>query len=122
MNIINELMKEVVKFAAERDLDLKFITMLIDYLLSVIEVDIEIQEEVETYINNVRLVNTMIVLLGITTDYSDKERKAYDNNLLIKLLDQPERLINYKKLKVSIYNSYHEDKVNLFEDYRKEVM
>lgn len=115
-------MRDVIKFAADRDLDLKYITLLIDYLLAVVDIDIEDNEEVETYINNVRTANQLILLLGSTTDYSDTERKAYNNDLLVALLDQPERLEKYRNLKLSIYNSHHADKLETFEEYRKEVM
>ena len=41
-------------------------------------------------------------MLGLLTDFDDKQRMAYDNELLIKMLEEPSRLIKYKQFKLAI--------------------
>ena len=71
MHLVNLLVRDVVQFAAERELDLKFVIKLIDYRLASIGINIEDSTEVETYINNVRLLNNTFLLLGLATDFTD---------------------------------------------------
>lgn len=117
MNLINLLVKDIVPFAANKNLDLHFIIKLIDYRLASININTDNEIEVETYINNIRILNTLILLLGLLTEFDDKERKAYDNELLIQMLEQPSRLIKYKEYKLSVIKNKFKDDINLFEEY-----
>lgn len=117
MNLINVLVKDIIPFAAHKNLDLHFITRLIDYRLSSVSVDINSDIEVETYISNMRILNSLFTLLGLGTNYTDKQRKAYDNNLLIEILDNPSRLEGYQKFKMSIINEHCKDELLLYEEY-----
>ena len=117
MTLINLLVKDVIPFAADKELDLAFIIKLIDYRLASIGIDISNETEVETYINNVRILNNLFLLLGLATNLSDQQRKAYDNDLLIQTMDQPERLLKYKDFKLSVIKDQFVDDVELFEEY-----
>lgn len=117
MNLINLLVKDVVPFAANKNLDLHFIIKLIDYRLASININTDSEIEVETYINNIRILNTLILLLGLLTEFDDKERKAYDNELLIQMLEQPSRLIKYKEYKLSVIKNRFSADIDLFEEY-----
>lgn len=117
MNLVNLLVKDIVKFAAEHELDLCFVVKLIDYRLASISIDINNETEVETYINNVRILNNLFLLLGLATEFNDTQRKAYNNDLLMDTLDQPDRLIKYKSFKVSVIKDKFADDVDLFEEY-----
>lgn len=121
MQLVNLLVKDIIPFAAERNLDLCFVIKLIDYRLSKIEINVKNNSEVETYINNVRILNSVFLLLGLATDFSDKERKAYQNELLIPMLDDPERLIKYKKFKLEVIKTKFADDIKLFDEYIEEV-
>ena len=57
MNLVNLLFADVVKFLAEKDQDLVFIIKFIDYMFSTSEVNIEQEAEVETFVNNMRILN-----------------------------------------------------------------
>ena len=117
MTLINLLVKDIIPFAANKELDLAFIVKLIDYRLAGIGIDIKNTTEVETYINNVRIINNLFLLLGLATNLSDQQRKAYDNDLLIQTMDQPERLLKYKDFKLSVIKDKFADDVELFEEY-----
>ena len=117
MTLINLLVKDIIPFAADKELDLAFIIKLIDYRLASIGIDISNETEVETYINNVRILNNLFLLLGLATNLSDQQRKAYDNDLLIQTMDQPERLLKYKEFKLSVIKDKFADDVKLFEEY-----
>ena len=117
MSLVNLLVRDIVQFAAERELDLCFVIKLIDYRLASIEINIEDTTEVETYINNVRILNSVFMLLGLATDFTDQQRKAYDNDLLMPMLDEPERLTKYKTFKLSVIKARFADEIELFEEY-----
>lgn len=117
MTLINLLVRDVIPFAADKDLDLAFIVKLIDYRLASIGIDINNETEVETYINNVRILNNLFLLLGLATNLSDHERKAYNNDLLVQTMDEPERLLKYKDFKLSVIKSKFAEDVELFEEY-----
>lgn len=117
MTLVNLLVKDIIPFAAEKKLDLCFIVKLVDYRLASIGINIEDPNEVETYINNVRIINNLFLLLGLATDFSDVERKAYNNDLLIATMDDPARLIKYKDYKLSVITKNFADDVVLFEEY-----
>ena len=120
MNLVNLLVRDIVPFAADRGLDLCFIIKLIDYRLATIDIDTNITTEVETYINNVRILNTVFLLLGLGTNLSDTERKAYNNELLVAMLDNPQRIVKYKDFKVGVIKTQFADEVELFEEYIKQ--
>ena len=117
MTLINLLVRDVIPFAADKDLDLAFIVKLIDYRLASIGINIEDSTEVETYINNVRILNNLFLLLGLATDLSDHQRKAYNNDLLVQTMDEPERLLKYKDFKLAVIQDKFADDVELFEEY-----
>jgi len=117
MNLVNLLVRDIVQFAAERELDLCFVIKLIDYRLATIAINTEDTTEVETYINNVRILNSVFMLLGLATDFTDQQRKAYDNDLLMLMLDEPERLNKYKTFKLSVIKTQFADEIELFEEY-----
>ena len=117
MTLINLLVKDIIPFAADKNLDLIFIVKLIDYRLASIGIDINNTTEVETYINNVRILNNLFILLGLATDLTDLQRKAYDNNLLVQTMDDPKRLLKYKDFKLSVIQDKFEDDVHLFQSY-----
>ena len=117
MHLVNLLVRDVVQFAAERELDLKFVVKLIDYRLASIGINIEDNTEVETYINNVRLLNNTFLLLGLATDFTDHQRKAYSNELLMPMLDEPERLQKYKDFKLSVIKAQFAEDIELFKEY-----
>lgn len=117
MTLINLLVRDVIPFAADKDLDLAFIVKLIDYRLASIGINVEDSTEVETYINNVRILNNLFLLLGLATNLSDTERKAYNNDLLVQTMDDPQRLVKYKDFKLSVIKSKFADDVELFEEY-----
>lgn len=119
MNLINLLVKDIIPFAADKNLDLHFIVKLIDYRLTSIEINTDNNIEVETYINNVRILNTLVLLLGLLTDFDDKQRKAYDNELLIQMLEDPSRLIKYKQFKLSVLEDKFKEDIDLFKQYIK---
>lgn len=117
MTLINLLVKDIIPFASDRNLDLHFITKLIDYRLTTIELNITSSLEVETYIDNVRVLNTLMLLLGILTPFSDKERTAYDNDILVSMLEEPSRLLKYKAFKLEAIKEHFNDEIALFEEY-----
>lgn len=117
MNLVNLLVQDIAKFAAERDLDLCFMVKLIDYRLASIGINIEDTTEVETYINNVRILNNLFLLLGLATDFTDTQRKAYNNDLLMGMLDDPSRLVKYKDFKLATIKKQFKADVELFEEY-----
>lgn len=117
MTLINLLVKDIVPFAASKELDLVFIIKLIDYRLASIGIDITNDTEVETYINNVRILNNLFLLFGLATNLSDHQRTVYNNDLLVQIMDEPERLIKYKEFKLSVIKKEFTEDVKLFEEY-----
>lgn len=117
MNLINLLVKNIIPFAADNNLDLLFIIKLIDYRLTTIEVDIENEFEIDTYILNIRILNSLFMLMGLATDYTDAERKAYDNDVISQLINEPSRLLKYKEYKLSVIKARSKDELELFNKY-----
>lgn len=117
MTLINLLVKDIIPFASDKNLDLHFITKLIDYRLTTIELDITSSLEVETYIDNVRVLNTLMLLLGILTPFSDKERTAYDNEILVSMLEEPTRLLKYKAFKLQALEKHFNEDIATFKEY-----
>lgn len=119
MSIINALFKDVNKFVADQDQDLEFLVKFVDYILAEVDLDISSEEEVQSYMQSIQIVNNLYKLLGLTTYMSDKERIAYDNSKVGDLIDNPERLLKLKEFKTKIHLSTNEDLIPLFETYRE---
>jgi hypothetical protein len=117
MNLINLLVKNIIPFAADNKLDLLFIIKLIDYRLTIIEVNIEDEFEIDTYIQNIRILNSLFILMGLATNYTDAERKAYDNDVISQLINEPSRLLKYKEYKLSVIKTRSKDELELFNKY-----
>jgi hypothetical protein len=117
MNLINLLVKDIVPFAAQNKLDLLFIIKLIDYRLATIEVNIEDEYELDTYIQNIRILNSLFILMGLATNYSDLQRKAYDNESLKIIVNEPSRLEKYKTFKLSIIEEHSKEDIIKFKEY-----
>jgi len=117
MNLVNLLIKDIVQFAADHNLDLNFIIKLIDYRLASHAVNLEDDYELNTYVNNIRIVNALFIMLGLGTQFSEKEKLAYDNEAVIQFLDMPFRLTNYKSFKLELYETYFKDDIVLFEEF-----
>lgn len=119
MNLVNLLFADVVKFLAEKDQDLVFIIKFIDYMFSTSEVNIQQEAEVETFVNNMRILNNLYRLFGLITDYSDKERTAFNDENIVALLDQPDRISGYQKFRLGLQNKYNADLISLYDEYRE---
>lgn len=119
MNLINLLVKDIVPFAAQNKLDLLFIIKLIDYRLTIIEIDIENEYEVDTYINNIRILNSLFMLMGLAAHYSDKERTVYNNDIFIKLSEDPTRLVKYREFKRTVIETQCKEYIEIFKEYIK---
>lgn len=117
MNLINLLVKDIIPFAAQNKLDLLFIIKLIDYRLATIEVNIEDEYELDTYIQNIRILNSLFILMGLATNYSDLQRKAYDNESLKIIVNEPSRLEKYKTFKLSIIEEHSKEDIIKFKEY-----
>lgn len=117
MNLINLLVKDIIPFAAQNNLDLLFIIKLIDYRLATIEVNIEDEFELDTYIQNIKILNSLFMLMGLATNYSDMQRKAYDNESLKLIVNEPARLLKYKSFKLSIIEEHCKEELDLFQKY-----
>jgi hypothetical protein len=118
MNLMNLMVKDIIPFAAANDLDLLFIIKFIDYRLATIDIDITNSFEVDTYITNVRTLNSLIILMGITTNYSDAQRKAYDNEVLMKAIEEDfSRLIKYRQFKLNVIVEQCKDLIFKFDEY-----
>ena len=122
VNIINLFVQDIIQFGAEHKMDLCDVIMFIDYKLSTINIDSNKEVEVNTFITNMTIINNLILLLGVITNYSDIERKAYNNDLLIGLLENPVRITKYQNYKIKLYNEKYSDKVKLFNQYIEEQM
>lgn len=119
MEIINLLFKDIVPFVYEKEQDLVFLLKFTDYIFADLDLDIESEEEVQFFIRNSRIVNELYKLLGLTTNLTDVQRKAYDTEYLMTMLDQPQRLIKLKEFKVSLHRELDPELTELFEEYRK---
>lgn len=117
MNLINLLVKDIIPFAAQNNLDLLFIIKLIDYRLTTIEIDTENEYEVDTYINNVKILNSLFMLMGLAKNYSDQERTVYDNEVISKLADEPNRLIKYRNYKLTVIKNQCANEIEKFDEY-----
>ncbi len=117
MNLMNLLVKDVIPFAAQNNLDLLFIIRLIDYKLTIIKLNEDSDFEVDTYLNNVKILNSLFMLMGLATDYSDKERMAYDNNVVSALSGNKERFIKYREYKLSVIKERCAEYLEKFEEY-----
>jgi hypothetical protein len=117
MNLINCLVKDIIPFAYEEKLDLHFIVKLIDYRLASITVDLDTDHELETYVSNIKILNTLFISLGLATNYSETDRKAYNNTLLVSLLNEPSRLEKYKEFKLKVINENCASDIPLFNKY-----
>lgn len=118
MNLINLLLKDAIKFLADKDQDLVFIIKFIDYMFSISEVNKDRSEEVETFVNNVRILNNLYILFGLITGYTDKERAAFNDENIIILLDEPNRIAGYQKFRLSLQEKYNSDYIELYEEYK----
>lgn len=119
MNLVNLLFADVVKFLAEKDQDLVFIIKFIDYMFSTSEVNTQQEAEVETFVNNMRILNNLYRLFGLITDYSDKERTAFNDENIIGLLEEPDRIAGYQKFRLGLQNKYNTDLISLYDEYRE---
>jgi len=118
MNLVNLLLADAVKFLAEKDLDLVFVIKFIDYMFSTSEVNIEQPLEVDTFVNNMRILNNLYMLFGLVTNYTDKERSAFGNENIIALLDSPDRIAGYQKFRLSLQEKYNSELISLYDEYR----
>jgi len=119
MNLVNLLLADAVKFLAEKDQDLVFVIKFIDYMFSSSEVNTESNVEVETFVNNMRILNNLYKLFGLITEYSDKERSAFDDENIISLLDESNRIAGYQKFRLGLQNKYNADLISLYDEYRE---
>ena len=118
MSFLNLLFKDIVKFAAENDLDLVWLVKFIDYVFASVTVDHTKEVEVQSYVTNSRILNHLYMLLGIATHYNDSSRTAYSEEKLIHLLDHPEDIAKMQAWKLKIHRAYNADLIPLFDQYR----
>jgi hypothetical protein len=118
MNLMNLMVKDIIPFAAANNLDLLFIIKFIDYRLATISINIDDQFEVDTYVTNVKTLNSLITLMGVTANYSDEERKAYNNEVLMKAVENDaSRVLKYKQFKLSVIMEKCKDLISTFDEY-----
>lgn len=120
--VINYLLKDLIQFAASKNLDLLFVVKLCDYLLANINVNFENDEELVSYVESQLIISKLCLLLGVvTTEFSDTERTAYNEKIITDLLHQPERLEKFKEFKLSLYSKYYSSDIQLINSYIKEA-
>ena len=120
MEIINNIFAQAVDFFVDKKLKLDLITLikLIDYMFAVIDLDVDSEEEVQFFVQNVRVMNELFKLMGLTTNLTDQQRKAYDTDILMSMLDSPERIIKMKEFKVNLHHELDSDLTELFDEFR----
>jgi len=119
MNLVNLLLKDAVKFLAEKDKDLVFVINFIDYMFSSSEVNIESDVEVETFVNNVRILNNLYKLFGLITNFTDQERSAFNDENIMILLEESSRIAGYQKFRLELHKKYNADLIPLYDEYRE---
>lgn len=120
MNLVNLLFVDVIKFLSEENQDLVFVIKFIDYMFSISAVNIEHSLEVETFVNNIRILNNLYKLFGLITKYEDKERIAFNDDKVIVLLDEPNRIAGYQKFRLGLQEKYNKEDIALYEKYREQ--
>lgn len=121
MEIINSIFVEAVGFFIDKELELDLVTLikLIDYIFASLDLDVDSEEEVQFFVQNVRVMNELFKLLGLTSSLTDQQRKAYDTDVLMSVLDSPERIIKMKEFKVSLHHELDPDLAEIFAEFRK---
>ena len=121
MEIINNIFKEAVGFFVDKGLELDLVTLikLVDYIFASLDLDTDSEEEVQFFVQNVRVMNELFKLLGLTTNLTDAQRKAYDTDILMSVLESPERIIKMKEFKVSLHHKLDPDLAEVFAEFRK---
>lgn len=119
MDLTNPLFANLIKFMANKDQDLVFLVKFLDFILCGAEINAESELHIQTYINSTRIVNNLYVLLRLTVNLTDKERKAYDDAAVIDLADNPERIAGFQAFKRTLHDKYNPELIELFEEYRE---
>lgn len=119
MDLTNPLFANLIKFMADKNQDLVFLVKFLDYILCGAEINPESELHVQTYINSTRIVNQLFILLRLSTNLTDKERKAYDDAAVIALADKPETIANFQAFKLTIHEKYNTELIDLFDEYRE---
>ena len=112
------MLKDMIKYCKEEDEDLIFILKLIDYVFSIVKVDIDSDKEVQSFVNNTRILANLYTLMGLTMDLSDRQRAAYDSAYLTNLIVEPKKILGLQQFKLKLHRSVNADLIPKFEDYR----
>ena len=60
------------------------------------------------------------MLLGLTANFNDRYRDAYDPQYIGSMISEPSRLQGLKKFKLGLHQKLNSDLILIFEQYRNE--
>lgn len=118
MDIINSMFPDLIEFLADKKLDLVFVIKLIDYIFNSLELSIDDEVQVTSYIHNVKIVNNLYMLFSLTRDFEPIELNAFNNDVVQDLLDNPSRIEKFKEFRVKTLEKHSSDLVPMFQEYR----
>lgn len=121
-NLVENIFNKSSSFLVEKGLKLEEIIRLIDYTLNTIDIDVKEDNQLQTYLNSIKYINSLLMLLGYNKLFEEgDEQLVFSFGVIEMLFKNPSRIAKYREFRKELYAKYFPNTVSRFEEFKEAV-